>query len=112
MLPQSRLYNFENLCTHIYFVVMTVVMSRFSSMKLKSFSPVLARTVNLYPKRTPDLLTRSDIKTLGWEERPVRVANAITWLLKHAKEEGLTPRKDGCVCVEELVNITFIPFSY
>jgi len=84
----------------------------FSSMKLKSFSPVLARTVNLYPKRTPDLLTRSDIKTLGWEERPVRVANAITWLLKHAKEEGLTPRKDGCVCVEELVNITFIPFSY
>ena len=72
-----------------------------------NFSPSLKGTVNLYPKRTSDLLKKSSVRTLGWEERPVRVANAITWLLEHAKIEGLTPRVDGYVRVQELVNITF-----
>jgi len=86
-------------------------MSR-SLSSMKSFSPSLKRTVNLYPKRTSDLLKQSSIKTLGWEERPVRVANAITWLLEHAKTEGLTPREDGYVRLQELVNITFVLVAY
>jgi len=87
-------------------ILMTVPCRHVTFSSMKSFSPSLKRTVNLYRKRTPDLLEQSSIKTLGWEERPVRVANAITWLLEHAKTEGLTPREDGYVRVQELVNIT------
>jgi len=93
-------------------ILMTVSCRHVTFSSMKSFSPSLKRTVNLYRKRTPDLLEQSSIKTFGWEERPVRVANAISWLLEHAKTEGLTPREDGYVRVQELVNITLVFVVY
>ncbi|KAF5362411.1 hypothetical protein D9756_002667 [Leucocoprinus leucothites] len=61
------------------------------------------RTLNIYKKTFRDPSQEFRPKTLGWEERPIRVANTVTWLLEHAKNQGLRARKDGYVRVQDLL---------
>ncbi|KAJ3560950.1 hypothetical protein NP233_g10505 [Leucocoprinus birnbaumii] len=63
----------------------------------------VSKTLNAYPKTIRDPSQRYRLRPLGWEERPIRIANTVTWLLEHAKKQGLTARGDGYVRVHDLL---------
>ncbi|KAF9448926.1 hypothetical protein P691DRAFT_775032 [Macrolepiota fuliginosa MF-IS2] len=60
-------------------------------------------TLNLYKTAFRDPSRPGSIRTLGWEKPSVRIANTVTWLLHNAKTQGLAPREDGYVRVQDLL---------
>ncbi|KXN86740.1 Serine/threonine-protein kinase SRPK [Leucoagaricus sp. SymC.cos] len=55
----------------------------------------LTNTVNIYKTGFRDSLKRHDTNFFRWERPSVRIADTITWLLEHARGQGLTVREDG-----------------